>query len=185
MTATRKVEVYAFEDRDGYVYEFTTCNVDEARGYAQIRGLKWLARTYEYTDTELVADYTDQAREECAYCGADVLCEEPPPEDDEAAWARIAQEHDPDCEWVLTRAHRRRVQVLEEKEQDTPGRVWVLVTVERGILADPCVFDDAEKAEAAYKKASEERGLFTEEDRERAAHDQSREVLLYERLEVQ
>ncbi len=47
---------------------------------------------------------------ECLYCGAEVLgcqeCPGAPPADDSEAWAELATEHAPGCEWVITRAHR-------------------------------------------------------------------------------
>lgn len=48
---------------------------------------------------------------ECAYCMHNVTApksedESPPAIDDAAAWAKIAKEHAPTCEWVMTRAHR-------------------------------------------------------------------------------
>ena len=53
-------------------------------------------------------DPDDEA--ECAYCFALVPAaaeDEGPPEPSEhRAWARIADDHAPDCEWVRTRAHR-------------------------------------------------------------------------------
>lgn len=49
---------------------------------------------------------------ECAYCLHNVTApatedEQPPAIDDSGAWAKIAKEHAPTCEWVLTRAHRQ------------------------------------------------------------------------------
>ena len=48
---------------------------------------------------------------ECLYCGATIPgctdCPNAPPEDDDTAWAELAAQHREDCEWVLTRAHRR------------------------------------------------------------------------------
>jgi len=49
----------------------------------------------------------------CMYCDLDI--EEtsdtlvPGVRDDEQ-WAELAKEHAPDCEWILTRAHRREEQ---------------------------------------------------------------------------
>lgn len=45
--------------------------------------------------------------EECAYCNKYVRLIDPPPVNNDAAWAEIAQEHEEWCEWVQTRAHRR------------------------------------------------------------------------------
>lgn len=44
---------------------------------------------------------------ECAYCGAmHTPPETVPALDDDAAWSALADDHDSNCEWVLTRAHR-------------------------------------------------------------------------------
>ena len=44
---------------------------------------------------------------ECIYCGYECdATDEAPDTDDDEAWASLAAEHDPDCEWVRTRAHR-------------------------------------------------------------------------------
>jgi hypothetical protein len=42
---------------------------------------------------------------ECIYCGRDVIHLDPADIDDEEGWAIRAPEHEPDCEWILTRAH--------------------------------------------------------------------------------
>jgi len=45
--------------------------------------------------------------DECIYCRAEVHDPDPVPDvDDDEAWAAIASDHEHDCEWVLTRAHR-------------------------------------------------------------------------------
>jgi len=44
---------------------------------------------------------------ECLYCHAEVEdTEQVPAVDDEAAWEKLAQDHAPDCEWIVTRALR-------------------------------------------------------------------------------
>lgn len=44
----------------------------------------------------------------CEYCDSDeITTVKVPAVNDDKAWARIASEHNPDCEWVETRAHRR------------------------------------------------------------------------------
>ncbi len=53
-----EIEVYVFEDAEGNIQDWSTTNPREAREHAQKYGFKWLARQYEYTDTELVCDYT-------------------------------------------------------------------------------------------------------------------------------
>jgi hypothetical protein len=45
--------------------------------------------------------------EECAYCNREVKEQaKVPAKDDAAAWDKLAKEHAPDCEWIITRAHR-------------------------------------------------------------------------------
>lgn len=43
---------------------------------------------------------------ECAYCGAEGQHDDVPASDDSEGWAKIADTHDGNCDWVLTRAHR-------------------------------------------------------------------------------
>lgn len=43
----------------------------------------------------------------CAYCGHECEQGDVPAASDDAAWQELAKDHAPDCEWVLTRAHRR------------------------------------------------------------------------------
>lgn len=58
------LELYVFEGATGDGLEtFTTLDADEARNYAQKYSLKWLAQIYEYSDTELVEDFTDNPEE--------------------------------------------------------------------------------------------------------------------------
>lgn len=45
-------------------------------------------------------------RTECAYCGHMVREHEAPPVTDNETWDDIAPDHDEQCEWVVTRAHR-------------------------------------------------------------------------------
>jgi hypothetical protein len=63
-----------------------------------------MARTEVTMDTEMCEF------EECAYCGANIVGSDVgrvPAVDDDEAWERLAAEHDPECEWIATRAHRR------------------------------------------------------------------------------
>lgn len=54
---------------------------------------------------------------ECAYCSEMVSeLDSVPPVDDDEAWDVIAKEHDSDCEWVLTRAHRRELPHEEDED---------------------------------------------------------------------
>jgi hypothetical protein len=55
------ITVYAFEDGEGTEDDFTTFNYDEARDHAMKHKLKLIARTYEYSDSELVWDYTEKS----------------------------------------------------------------------------------------------------------------------------
>lgn len=53
----------------------------------------------------------DEALEtsECGYCGAPIAPDRRayvPAAWDSEAWGELAQEHNPDCEWIETRAHR-------------------------------------------------------------------------------
>jgi hypothetical protein len=43
---------------------------------------------------------------ECIYCYNLTTEGDVPAVDDSEMWDLIAQEHDPECEWVVTRAHR-------------------------------------------------------------------------------
>jgi len=44
---------------------------------------------------------------ECFYCGRDIAEEvKIPSSRDDEAWRKVAEGHETDCEWVLTRAHR-------------------------------------------------------------------------------
>lgn len=52
------IEVYSFENKEGVPHDFTTQDADQARVYAQENGLKWIANIYEFSDSELVEDYT-------------------------------------------------------------------------------------------------------------------------------
>lgn len=44
---------------------------------------------------------------DCIYCSAFECSNDVPDVDDEEQWDALADEHDDDCEWVLTRAHQR------------------------------------------------------------------------------
>ena len=52
------IRVYTFEQKDGTKPEFTTQDPNEAKKYAQDNGLKMIANDYEFSDSELVEDYT-------------------------------------------------------------------------------------------------------------------------------
>lgn len=50
----------------------------------------------------------DDSTTRCAYCGATIKQRDNLPAfvDDDDAWRQRAKHHAPDCEWILTRAHR-------------------------------------------------------------------------------
>ena len=46
----------------------------------------------------------------CIYCGRRVVDNTiVPPRGDGDAWTELASEHDADCEWIATRAHRQNL----------------------------------------------------------------------------
>ena len=61
-------------------------------------------------------DFASPSTVECAYCSHDVPAADAtdavPPIDDDDAWTDRAKHHLPSCEWILTRAHRRDVEIL-------------------------------------------------------------------------
>jgi len=50
--------------------------------------------------------HTTEADVECIYCYSLTTPVDVPTVGDDAMWDAIAGEHDPECEWVQTRAHR-------------------------------------------------------------------------------
>jgi len=63
------IEVYAFEDRNGEsVSDFTTQDIAEARKFAAGLRCVLVARQYEYTDSEVVEDYSEEPVK-CLLCG--------------------------------------------------------------------------------------------------------------------
>lgn len=55
------VEVYAFEDREGNsVSDFTTMDPREAKEFAMENKCCWIARIFEFSDSELVEDFTEE-----------------------------------------------------------------------------------------------------------------------------
>lgn len=59
-----QIEVYAFENADGEsATDWTTQDIDEAKTYAREHKFKLIARIYEYADSELVEDNTDEELE--------------------------------------------------------------------------------------------------------------------------
>lgn len=52
------IEVYAFEDAEGNsVTDWTTTDPIEAKEFAQENACRWIARIFEYSDSELVESY--------------------------------------------------------------------------------------------------------------------------------
>lgn len=61
------------------------------------------------SDEDPAADVKAVQVDRCIYCGSDELfpVDAPVPAvDDDQAWGRLAEMHDPGCEWIKTRAHR-------------------------------------------------------------------------------
>ncbi len=59
------VEIYAFEKADGNPEtDWTTQNFQEAENYARDNQCRLVARTYEYIDTDVIADYTVEEDED-------------------------------------------------------------------------------------------------------------------------
>ena len=58
------IEVYVFEDKDGNPDGFSTQNAIEAKEYAERRSLVWYVNKYEFSDSELVQDFTEDEGEE-------------------------------------------------------------------------------------------------------------------------
>jgi hypothetical protein len=55
-----EIEQYVFEDADGQESTWTTFCPTKAKDYAREHGLKCIAVTYEFVDSELVWDFTQQ-----------------------------------------------------------------------------------------------------------------------------
>lgn len=54
-----------------------------------------------------------EGTERCAYCGGDIplgVSEDVPDASDDDAWSELAEHHYPECEWIVTRAHRSEAQ---------------------------------------------------------------------------
>jgi hypothetical protein len=71
---------------------------------------------YEDVDEDVLGRAVEAEREaeeaagvECIYCWALGTTQAVPDVDDDDSWDELAKEHGDDCEWVLTRAHRREV----------------------------------------------------------------------------
>ncbi len=67
-----------------------------------------MSRAAPRPDPGFILDGLGAEVERCASCAAVLRSEEVPGVEDDAAWARLAPEHRPGCEWIATRARRRR-----------------------------------------------------------------------------
>jgi hypothetical protein len=55
------IEVYSFERAEGEPFgSFTTQDITEAQEYARTNGLRIIANVYEWSDSELIEDYTTE-----------------------------------------------------------------------------------------------------------------------------
>ncbi len=55
------VTLYSFEDANGTPMTYTTFNYRDAEETAQRNRWRIVAEEYEYSDSQIVADYTDKA----------------------------------------------------------------------------------------------------------------------------
>ncbi len=60
-----QVELYVFEDSAGRETTFTTYNPIEAKNHAASQGLRCIARVFEYSDSEVAWDYTEDHADSC------------------------------------------------------------------------------------------------------------------------
>jgi len=59
------VEIYTFEDADGNSFtDWETQDMGEARAFAQEHQLRLIANTYEWSDSEMIEDYTETEDDE-------------------------------------------------------------------------------------------------------------------------
>jgi len=54
------IEVYTFEDEGGNSQDWSTQDSKQAKRYGRQRGFKVIANTYEFSDSELVWDFTSK-----------------------------------------------------------------------------------------------------------------------------
>lgn len=69
----------------------------------------------------------------CAHCQRVVPYRQVPAVDDDAAWKKIAAEHEPHCGWVTTRAHRATAPIIAE----TAGTTEPETPKTKGLPEDP------------------------------------------------
>lgn len=94
---------------------------------------------------------------ECAYCHQQVSVGVPDAHDDDA-WVDLALAHRDDCEWVLTRAHRREVAEIyddhhSEFAADPEAAIAALLSLGLGYESGECDQVIATDLEAAAKAA--------------------------------
>lgn len=58
------MEVYTFENADGVSDNYSTQNPTEARERGERYGLRVIANIYEWADSEMVWDFTNESTEE-------------------------------------------------------------------------------------------------------------------------
>jgi hypothetical protein len=77
-------------------------------GHAESAWESFVAEDAIYPPADVEIDERGRRVIECAYCSREhALPESLPDADDGKAWSELAVEHDDDCEWIATRAHRR------------------------------------------------------------------------------
>jgi hypothetical protein len=146
-----EIEVYCFENKDGSEDTYTTTNPAEAKVRAMKYAQKVIARKYEYSDSELVWDFT----------GLD----DPDP-----------QEYDVHCSaWINAEADIRGIEASSIEEA---AEVAVKM-VREGEILDWFDFEycdkDAVRAEAVYQSDNPNKpvwsndGPYDEDDRTRCA----------------
>lgn len=96
----------AVSDGDGWdLLELYNCPV--CRSTLAIKGIGPEKETESDVMQLIEEARMDEQTEECVYCNAEVQhrADVPATADDET-WVKLANEHDPSCEWIATRAHR-------------------------------------------------------------------------------
>ena len=63
---TAPITLYTFEDENGTEDSYSTQDIADAREYAQRYDRALIANEYEWTDSELIEDYTTAPAEESA-----------------------------------------------------------------------------------------------------------------------
>lgn len=58
-----EITVYTFEDENGSPDTYTTQDYQEARERAQRYHMRLISNTYEWADSELIADYSSSSEE--------------------------------------------------------------------------------------------------------------------------